>query len=404
MSRIPIAVLWGITLLTPAAAEPGDRWQSLGRERDAYRAALDAVRKEHGGARRLPAVDFFLFGMGDRRKLLYHEGKLTDARTGAAIRSWDVAEERIVPPAYSVAVKTKAGALALVVEDADGIWIEEDGRRTALCESKVSLPQFAGWKHRLVLRVLHQEILVNVVDGRPVPNFFVYPKPWYRDGAMMAMALAKTGNLGLIKNWIRDLRDPFDRNNGGETEADNLGQALYLISLVAAREHPLVPAIRGELRRFEKRSKGIAYIEGRSDFAPHPVYQTKWANFGLRSLGFDDPYIVPKLDDSYATLFWWGWKRGDKPGQGVIQSDDYPYLTWAGCHSTGAKKGKLSDRDYPLTWEAQASQARYEGMRRISPAYVGAKLSTPHTWHAAEAFLYLLDTRDSERRANRRGI
>jgi hypothetical protein len=38
----------------------------------------------------------------------------------------------------------------------------------------------------------------------------------------------------------------------------------------------------------------------------------------------------------------------------VILSDNYPYLTWAGCHYTGQKLGKLSDRDYPLTWEAKA--------------------------------------------------
>jgi hypothetical protein len=25
------------------------------------------------------------------------------------------------------------------------------------------------------------------------------------------------------------LREPYDRNNAGETEADNLGQALYLV-------------------------------------------------------------------------------------------------------------------------------------------------------------------------------
>jgi len=206
---------------------------------------------------------------------------------------------------------------------------------------------------------------------------------------MMAMVFAKTGNLGLIKDWVLGLRDPFDKNNGGETEADNLGQALYLISLVGDQMHPLVPAIRRELTRFEKGR----HIEGRSDFAPHPVYQTKWAKFGLMSLGLDDPYCVPKTADSYATLFWWAYKDDDKPGQQVIASDDYPYLTWAGCHYASQKKGKLSDRDYPLTWESRASQARYDGMRRIAPVYAEQKLCAPHTWHAAEAFLYLLEDR-----------
>jgi hypothetical protein len=44
-----------------------------------------------------------------------------------------------------------------------------------------------------------------------------------------------------------------------------------------------------------------------------------------------------------------------------------------------------------LTWERHASQARYEGMARIHPEYVRSSLAAPHTWHAAEAFLYLLE-------------
>jgi hypothetical protein len=55
------------------------------------------------------------------------------------------------------------------------------------------------------------------------------------------------------------------------------------------------------------------------------------------------------------------------------------------------KKGKLSDQDYPLTWEAKASQADYRGMGLIDQAYVDANFGTPHTWHAAEAFLYLFE-------------
>lgn len=78
----------------------------------------------------------------------------------------------------------------------------------------------------------------------------------------------------------------------------------------------------------------------------------------------------------------------------VIESDDYPYLTWAGSHHSVQKKGKLSDRDYPLTWEAKASQADYRGMDLIDPAYARERLCTPHTWHAAEAFLDLLERRE----------
>ena len=44
-----------------------------------------------------------------------------------------------------------------------------------------------------------------------------------------------------------------------------------------------------------------------------------------------------------------------------------------------------------MTWEIQASQARYSGMAEVDPVFVEQKTSVPHTWHAAEVFLYLLD-------------
>lgn len=61
-------------------------------------------------------------------------------------------------------------------------------------------------------------------------------------------------------------------------------------------------------------------------------------------------------------------------------------------------------RDYPLTWERRASQARYEGLRAIAPVYAEQRLAAPHTWHAAEAFLLLLGERaEQDAAAPRRG-
>ena len=55
------------------------------------------------------------------------------------------------------------------------------------------------------------------------------------------------------------------------------------------------------------------------------------------------------------------------------------------------KKSPLSNRDYPLTWEAHASEAHYDGLKIIAPVLAEKKISPPHTWHAAEAFLLLLN-------------
>jgi hypothetical protein len=75
----------------------------------------------------------------------------------------------------------------------------------------------------------------------------------------------------------------------------------------------------------------------------------------------------------------------------------YPYLTWAEAHFFGqTPPWQLAGPSYPLTWEAQASQADYDGMARISPKFTAAKLCMPHTWHAAEMFLYLIDEMEQQ--------
>jgi hypothetical protein len=45
---------------------------------------------------------FFLFGMGNRRKLIYRAGKLMDAFTGEVLRRWKVISEAIEPAEYRV--------------------------------------------------------------------------------------------------------------------------------------------------------------------------------------------------------------------------------------------------------------------------------------------------------------
>ena len=73
---------------------------------------------------------------------------------------------------------------------------------------------------------------------------------------MIAECLRRTGNLGLIKDWILTLSEPFDSVAGDEREPDNLGQALFLISLVSDKEHPLV----GKILAPDGASSGIPTI------------------------------------------------------------------------------------------------------------------------------------------------
>lgn len=368
--------------------------ETMAQRAAAYRAELDAFRKEFGGTRALPDAEFFLFGMGLRTKWLYQTGALMKAPSGEVVRRWPVEEAIILPADYSVNLRTTDGRAIRIFEDEGGVFID-DGKRELLpgTAAPVRLPDFREFKYPAVMRVLHQELLVNVTTNGPVPNFFVYAKPWYRDGAMMALAFRQTGNLDCIRDWILGLREVFDRNNAGETEADNPGQALFLISLVSDRNHPLVPKVLAAAARFETNGPDGKYLHGRSDFAAHPVYQTKWMKFGLRALGLPDPYAVPRQAEGYSALFWMDYRDTYVAGKDADDRGHYPYLGWACDHFHGATKSPISNRDYPLTWESQASQANYEGIKIVSPAYAREKIAAPHTWHAAEVFLYLCSLR-----------
>lgn len=330
---------------------------------------------------RLPQVSFYLFGMGARRKMLYRAGYLLDACNGEVIRSWEVVAERTFPAEYGVELLTGNGGSIWLREDEAGVWLVEDGQRTCLTASPIHLPRFEMQPYAAVLRVLHQEILINVAGGKPVPNFFVYGKPWYRDAAMMAMVLHRTGNLHLIRDWVLGLGEVYDANNG-EQEADNLGQVLYLLSLFQVDQHPLISTVKNEIDRFRVDN----YLRGRTDGDWRPVYQTAWLKRGLQSLGFAGEFLLPALPDDYAGLCWWATEPIRRQGR-MPPSKKYPYLTWAEDHTYGERRAWLGDQLYPLTWEAHASRADYPGMGRVAEDFVTRKLAAPHTWHAAEMFL-----------------
>ncbi len=353
-----------------------------------YRDNLDLLRQEHKNIRKMSDIKFFLFGMGDRPKMIYKDGILKDAKTGEVKYRWNVKKEVIVPPEYTVYMENGNGKKVKIQENEKGIYIIEGKKKITLATSKLNLPDFKGEPYAPVLKTLHHEVLINVDNGKPVPNFMVYKKPWYRDATLMGMVLKQTGNLHVIKDWIMNIRDPFDRNNHGISEADNPGEVLFLISLVSDRTHPAVKPLLDSLKQFDNGD----YIEGKTDYALHRVFQTKWIKYGLKSLGLPDRYTIPLKQDSYSSLFWWDYKEEhvEGPRFDAGSSQSYPYLVWAEDHFYGEKNGIVTDQDYPLSWEANASDANYPGLSVLDPDLVKAKLSPPHTWHASEMFLYLI--------------
>ncbi|WP_461131019.1 hypothetical protein [Spirosoma aerophilum] len=361
-------------------------------ELQAYRENLNLLRKDYTNQHQLPDLNFLLFGMGDRLKLIYRKGRLLNALTGNIEEQWRVKQEIIVPSAYLVHLILEDGQTIQILEDETGVWLLQASKKPKLIpgtRSRVNLPRFTGKRFASVLRVLHHEVLINIMHGRPVPNFLVYLKPRYRDAALMGMVLKQTDNLPLIHDWIMALHDPFDRNRQGSQEADNLGEVLFLVSLVSDKSHPVVQMALDSVRKFDRED----YIIGQSDEAEHAVYQTKWLKYGLKSLNLPDRYRIPSQYDSYSSLFWWAYTREHVDGKRL--SDDlnahFPYRVWAEDHFYGEKRGSIGNLDYPLSWEQRASNAHYPGLTVLDKDLVKQKLAFPHAWHAAEMFLRLIE-------------
>jgi hypothetical protein len=87
---------------------------------------------------------FFLFGMGNRRKLTYQAGKLMDAFTGEILRRWEVISEAIEPAEYCVRLQTVNDREVTILEDEEGVWLTEGEERLPLSLSPLRLPRFEG--------------------------------------------------------------------------------------------------------------------------------------------------------------------------------------------------------------------------------------------------------------------
>ena len=329
---------------------------------------------------------FFLFGMGDREKYIYKNKALIRYKDNKIIYAWNCCCEEIIPEEYTVILTQNDGGRVVLTENEEGFYVND----ICLSSSKICLPKFEEYRYPSHLKILLHEVLINIIDGKPVPNYFVYQKPWYRDSAMMGMVLKATNNLHLIKDWVLSIDEMYDKNNAGQCEPDNLGQLLYLISLVSTREHPMVQRVIDEAKRISE--NGL--LTGLTDFGDHRIYSTLWLKFGLQALGIEDDITsIPVEFDSYARMFWMD-RRGIET-ETEYQNDYnrlFPYLWWAVKHfENEAIDEEFLELSYPMSWEKKASQAKYEQISQLSKVYADNKFSAPHTWHASEMFLYLIE-------------
>ena len=335
--------------------------------------------------------EFFILGMGLREKYLFVKDTENN-KYYKLIRYSDTKDiltnlilEHIDYENYTIYATNIKGEKVVINENEKGIYMSINGKNATLDDSiKINIPSFEDYKYKKQLRILLNEIMVNITKDGPKPNFIAYENPWYRDSSLVAMVLKETGNMPQIQEWIENIDKIYDMQNGYE-EADNLGQVLYLMSLVDNKNIELIEDI---LEEAEKLKTEEGYIKGITDGSYHPVYQTKWLIYGLKSLNINyDNWKVPNLYDSYEPLIWFD-KESEKLKLRV--SDRWPYIMYAYLHYDNTNID-IGDMSYPISSEYSPSKANFEKLRIINNDFSDSKLVVPHSWSAAEMFLYLLD-------------
>ena len=330
--------------------------------------------------------DFYLFGMGNRTKIIYVDGILYDLKTNKKIKSYTIDKEMIVPNEYTVVLKTKDNTIVKIYENESGIYIQE-GKKTQTIEgtsTEIKLPEFEEQKYSEILKVLHHELLYNIDESIIKPNMMVYNSGWYRDGMMGAMVLEHTNNINLIKEWVDSIESVYDLQNGVE-EADNLGELLYLISITGS-QNDIKKEIINEINR--NKEKNNNYIVGYTDGQVLDYYPTVVAKYAIKKSGLDITLETPKFDN-YSSLTWF-YETENTPD---ISYDSiyYPYLGWAGYHTNKQSTLYIADNFYPLSYEKEAAYANYDLLPNDIAYYKKIKLSPTHVWDAAEKFLFLIE-------------
>lgn len=201
-----------------------------------YQQTLTQLRRSYPTKDSLPDLKFFLFGMGNRMKLIYRSGRLLNARTGNIEWQWDVQREIIVPSEYTVQLSLHAEPgtppqLIQIREDEAGVWLLQTGKRTRLIRgtrSPLHLPRFDNLPNGPVLRVLLQEVLMNVMNGKLLTNFFVYNQPDAGAISPIVTVLQLTGNDQLVAGRKSATPDSTRRDDGHER--NGIGSVDYPLS------------------------------------------------------------------------------------------------------------------------------------------------------------------------------
>lgn len=376
-------------------------------------------------------ASFFSFGMGDRKKMVYKNGELIDLKTKQSLRKFQYTHEMIIPNEYTVLLMDESGNITRIFEDEDGVHIEtgrtakiwenwnnyyqwEDdrlnNRETILPENikvetiatgkkKLNLPDFKEQKLGKIMRVLHQEVLTNINEGKPKSTLLAKTNEagLYREGMVAAMVLEETKNTWLFEDWLKSINSIYDCRNVLEKEdkkcvetADNPGQLLYLLGAVKNNRQDLITKIIKEVKNKSRNGEFAGLVDG-EEMGYYPT--ALLINGALKNnlnIGYD---FNLKKTDKYLGLTWW-LNNYKQSLHGNINTKEHPAMEWASTHQEPGNYGltTILDEAYPLTYDGKLSKTEAEEQKLVNDYYSfenGPKLSS--IWHASEMLLILME-------------
>ena len=401
-------------------------WPKTPVHEEIYRAYknndLDIVMLPFSEANRVRPT--FFFGLENRRKLIFEDNVLKDFRTGENLYVFPDSTVTVQPWDYSVEITNQDGLSGYTIKETEtGVFIAHENivtssfpaRRVLIeqnfipgTQNKIGdIPDFSGYQYPLIMKTLYHEIMFSIIDGIPYARLFDYfhdengaPNQviWYRDVAYVALFLEFVNRTELIIDFIEKIDKMYDANRN-VNEPDNLGEILYLQSLLESPNKNLIEKIIHEAIRIKDKSGNLT---GTTDGARSSAYQNGWLIFGLERLGMDNIAALfnhnSSIDDNrYSRLLWFFCdnEMSDKPQcreNGGFHIDEtatytaltkqpYPYIDTGMAHFSRKKGDKyhnpvLTQVTYPLTWG--------DGTR-------------PHIWHAVELFMYLKELKVDDR-------
>ena len=145
-----------------------------------------------GEIRNVEDTDFFIFGMGQREKYIYANSKLLKYSNNEIVLD-NLILDKTEYENYTIYAKDLEQNEYRIYENEKGIYIEKNDEIQVLDEStKINIPDFSHNKNEKALKILFNEVMVNITKDGPKPNFIAYENAWYRDAAIVAMVLKET--------------------------------------------------------------------------------------------------------------------------------------------------------------------------------------------------------------------